>query len=61
MSDIINSEILLHVKIDEDSQLLYKLSKIVLEYNLKLEDVIRYGILKLYDDIEFVRTVKNND
>lgn len=61
MSDIINSDILLHVKIDEDSQLLYKLSKIVLEYNLKLEDVIRYGILKLYDDIEFVRTVKNND
>lgn len=40
MSDIINSDILLHVKIDEDSQLLYKLSKIVLEYNLKLEDVI---------------------
>lgn len=54
----INSIILVKVQLGDKSELLYKLNKLATELSITLDELIKVSILKLYNDVNFIRNIK---
>ncbi len=54
----INSIILVKVQLGDKSELLYKLNKLATELSMTLDELIKVSILKLYNDVNFIRNIK---
>ncbi|MBU3137485.1 hypothetical protein KPL39_14560 [Clostridium gasigenes] len=57
-SNIINAKITLEIRLNDDDELIVKLNKICTELNLELDVIIKSALIKLYNDIEFIRGLK---
>ena len=55
----IESTILVKIELGDKSQLLYKLNKLSNELNMTLDELIKTSILKLYNDVNFIRSIRN--
>lgn len=57
-SDLMKSRLIIEISFNEEEELIFKLNKICNELNVEIDIVIRKAIINLYNNIEFVRSLK---
>ncbi|AJG96779.1 hypothetical protein LF65_00088 [Clostridium beijerinckii] len=57
--DEIESKIIIEININNNNELLYKLNKISTQLEMTLSEIIEKSIIKLSNDIEFVRSLRS--
>lgn len=57
-SDLMKSRVIIEINFNEEEEIVFKLNKICNELNVEVDMVIRKAIINLYNDIEFVRSLK---
>lgn len=55
----IESKIIIEININNNNELLYKLNKISTQLEMTLSEIIEKSIIKLSNDIEFVRSLRS--
>lgn len=57
-SELMKSRVSIEINFNDEEELLLKLNKICNELNIEMDMVIRKAIINLYNNIEFVRSLK---
>lgn len=57
-SELMKSRLIIEIDFNEEEELILKLNKICNELNIEIDEVIRKAIINLYNNIEFVRSLK---
>lgn len=58
-SELMKSRLIIEIDFNEEEELILKLNKICNELNIKMDEVIRKAVINLYNNIEFVRSLKD--
>ena len=57
-NSLIKSRLTIEVNFNEEEELILKLNKICNEWNIEIDMVIRKAIINLYNNIDFIRSLK---
>jgi hypothetical protein len=57
-SELMKSRLIIEIDFNEEEELILKLNKICNELNIEMDRVIRKALINLYNNIEFVRSLK---
>ncbi len=57
-SELMKSRLIIEIDFNEEEELILKLNKICNELNIEMDEVIRKAVINLYNNIEFVRSLK---
>lgn len=55
---LMESRLIIEISFNEEEEIVFKLNKICNELNVEVDMVIRKAITNLYNNIEFVRSLK---
>lgn len=58
-NDKFESKIIIEVNMNNDNDLLHKLNRISTELEISLNEIIEKAIIKLSNDIDFIRSLRN--
>lgn len=57
-NNLMKSRVIIEINFNEEEEIVFKLNKICNELNVEVDMVIRKAITNLYNNIEFVRSLK---